>query len=109
MAKIFLTGASGYIGGEVLHAIATAHPEYTIRALNRDATKSALITAAYPSVTIVPGSLDDSATLEAEAAQADIVLNLAAREHLPSAQAILKGLTSPSRTSSTTAKRSYWI
>ncbi|KAF9632492.1 Mannosyltransferase 1 CMT1 [Lasiodiplodia theobromae] len=109
MAKIFLTGASGYIGGEVLHAIATAHPEYTIRALNRDATKSALITAAYPSVTIVPGSLDDSATLEAEAAQADIVLNLAAREHLPSAQAILKGLTSPSRTSSTTAKRPYWI
>lgn len=103
------TGASGYIGGEVLHAIATAHPEYTIRALNRDATKSALITAAYPSVTIVPGSLDDSATLEAEAAQADIVLNLAAREHLPSAQAILKGLTSPSRTSSTTAKRPYWI
>lgn len=62
-------------------------------------------------MTIVPGSLDDSATLESEAAQADIVLNLAAREHLSSAQAILKGLTSsPSRTSSTTAKRRpYWI
>lgn len=60
-------------------------------------------------MTIVPGSLDDSATLESEAAQADIVLNLAAREHLSSAQAILKGLTSPSRASSTTSKRPYWI
>lgn len=104
MTKIFLTGASGYIGGDVLHALATAHPDYEISALNRDQQKADQITKAYPSVKIVQGSLDDAAVLEAEASKSDIVLHLAATGHLPSVQSILKGLTS-----STRSKPAHWI
>ncbi|KAH7057115.1 NAD dependent epimerase/dehydratase family protein [Macrophomina phaseolina] len=97
MTKVFLTGASGYIGGEVLHTLAAAHPEYEIAALNRDPKKADQITRAYPNVKIVSGSLDDAAILEQEASKADVVLHLAATGHLPSVESIFKGLTSSQR------------
>ncbi|KAM0247172.1 hypothetical protein ACHAP5_004251 [Fusarium lateritium] len=94
MTKIFLTGASGYIGGDVLHLLLKSHPEYQVRALVRDATKGAAITKEYSQVEIVSGGLDDTDTIAQEAKDADVVVHLAATGHLKSVQTIYEALAS---------------
>ena len=68
------TGSTGYIGGDALHALYTAHPEYEYTAIVRNSDKGALVAAAYPKVRLVYGTLDDATLLEEESAKADIVL-----------------------------------
>ncbi|KZZ94356.1 NAD(P)-binding domain protein [Moelleriella libera RCEF 2490] len=94
MTKIFITGASGYIGGQVLRELSRSGIKYETRALVRNATKAATIEAAFPGVRIVIGDLDDSELLRKEAAHASIVLHLAATGHLNSVKAIHQGLSS---------------
>ncbi|KAL1847236.1 hypothetical protein VTK73DRAFT_10409 [Phialemonium thermophilum] len=48
MTKIFLTGATGYIGGQALHALTEEHPEYQVSALVRDSTKAGAVRSAFP-------------------------------------------------------------
>ena len=73
MTKIFATGVTGYLGGDAVHAILAAHPEYEVTSLVRDKTKGAQVAEAHPSIRIVYGDLDDSTLLEEEAANTDIV------------------------------------
>lgn len=68
------TGATGYIGGEALYAINKKHPEFQITVLVRDTRKNDVIKAAFPSVRIVNGGLDDFDLLKKEAADADIAV-----------------------------------
>ena len=68
------TGASGYIGGQILYNLATLHPELTIRALVREPAKARAIAAAFANVQTVEGTLDDVAVIEKEVADADIIL-----------------------------------
>ncbi|OGM42083.1 hypothetical protein ABOM_008606 [Aspergillus bombycis] len=103
MTRIFLTGASGYIGGDVLHALHEKHPEYEIAALVRDADKGAKITQAYPKVRVVQGELDSTA-VEEEAQNADVVVNAASAQNNKGAEAVFRGLASSKRT-----KPGYWI
>jgi N-acetyl-gamma-glutamylphosphate reductase len=74
MAKIFATGITGYIGGDAIYAIVTAHPEYEVSALVRDKEKGAEVVKAHPNIRIVHGELEDSELLEEEASKADIIL-----------------------------------
>ncbi|PYH44078.1 uncharacterized protein BP01DRAFT_366795 [Aspergillus saccharolyticus JOP 1030-1] len=104
MAKIFLTGASGYIGGDVLHALRSALPQCDYSVLLRDEAKAAKIQAAYPDVRVVMGDLDATATIEKEASQADIVVHAASTNHIKSVEAIARGLSAETR-----AKPGYWI
>ncbi|KAG5793946.1 hypothetical protein H9Q69_007010 [Fusarium xylarioides] len=93
MTKIFLTGATGYIGGDVLHTLLKSHPEYKVRALVRDASKGAAITKSYSQVQLVTGGLDDADVIAQEAQDADVVLHLAATGHLKSVQTIYETLS----------------
>lgn len=68
------TGASGYIGGDLLHVLTKAHPQYKIRALIRDASKGKAVQKAYNQVQIVPGGLDDTDIIAQEARDADVVV-----------------------------------
>ncbi|EYE90759.1 uncharacterized protein EURHEDRAFT_488300 [Aspergillus ruber CBS 135680] len=104
MAKIFLTGASGYIGGEVLHVLQTAYPEHEYVVMLRDKEKAQKVSNAYPKVRVVSGDLDSAALLEEEARKADIVIHLANAKHIESVEAIARGLTTPNR-----AKPGHWI
>jgi hypothetical protein len=72
--RIFMTGISGYIGGQVLYDITKRYPEYLIRGLVRTNEQQKKIIEKYPSVQTVIGDLDSADLLKAEAAQADIVL-----------------------------------
>jgi len=73
MTKLFVTGATGYIGGDALKAIIDAHPEYEITALVRNSNKGAQVAAVYPKVSLVYGDLDSTDLLTKEASKADIV------------------------------------
>ncbi|KAF7549351.1 hypothetical protein G7Z17_g6437 [Cylindrodendrum hubeiense] len=105
MTGILLTGASGYIGGDLLHLLAKSHPEYRVRALIRDTAKGDVIKKKFSQVQIVDGGLDDTELLAREAKDADVVLHLAATGHLSSVKTIHQALLEKS----TTQTPPYWI
>jgi N-acetyl-gamma-glutamylphosphate reductase len=78
MTKIFVTGVTGYIGGDALYEIAQAHPDYEITALVRNSDKGAKVAKVYPRIRLVYGDLDSADLIATEAQKADIVL----REYL---------------------------
>ncbi|CDM37239.1 hypothetical protein DTO013E5_8385 [Penicillium roqueforti] len=92
MTQIFLTGATGYIGGEVLHALQHAHPDYEVAALIRDEEKAGKVLAAFPKVRVVLADLDNVEIIEKESRKADIVIHAASNKHLESVKAIANGL-----------------
>ncbi|KAF6818061.1 nad dependent epimerase dehydratase family protein [Colletotrichum plurivorum] len=99
MANIFLTGATGYIGGTVLSLLVESHPKYSIRALVRDEAKGKLITDAFKNVEVVIGDLDSADVLAGEVSKADVVVHLAASGHLKSVETIHEAIASkPSTT-----------
>lgn len=71
MTRIFLTGASGYIGGDVLHALKLTHPEHEYSVLLRDEAKAVTLSKAYPDVRVVLGDLDSVSLIEDEASRTD--------------------------------------
>ncbi|KAJ9302782.1 hypothetical protein DTO271G3_156 [Paecilomyces variotii] len=89
--KVFLTGSTGYIGGEVLYVVSQAHPDWEITALVRSKEKAAQITSKFPNVKIAHGDLDSKDLIEEEVKKADIVYNCADCDHVASAEAIAKG------------------
>ncbi|VDB99967.1 unnamed protein product [Peniophora sp. CBMAI 1063] len=86
---IFITGATGYIGGACLNLL-LKDPSFGLSALVRDAGKAEKLTAL--GVSPVIGSLDDAAVLIASAADADVVLHTAHADHYPAILDILKGM-----------------
>ncbi|KAJ5972970.1 NAD-dependent epimerase/dehydratase [Penicillium vulpinum] len=92
MTQIFLTGATGYIGGEVLHALQHAHPDYEIAALIRDNEKASKVLTAFPKIRVVLADLDDVEIVEEESRKANIVIHAASNKHLESVKAIASGL-----------------
>ncbi|TLD30267.1 Decapping nuclease [Venturia nashicola] len=98
MTRIFATGATGYIGGDALYAIAQAHPaeEYEMTLLVRNSDKGALVAKQYPKARLVYGDLDSVELITEESSKADIVCHWANCDHEASAYAIVKGLSSRS-------------
>ncbi|KAF5336915.1 hypothetical protein D9611_002863 [Ephemerocybe angulata] len=90
--KIFLTGATGYIGGSILTRL-LAHPDrpsFELTALIRNPDTAKKFAAL--GVKTILGSYDDLALLTEAAAQADVVFTMAVWDQLPPAKAILAGL-----------------
>ncbi|KAF2475454.1 NAD(P)-binding protein [Lindgomyces ingoldianus] len=88
--KIFLTGATGYIGGSVLDAIVTSHPEYDITVLLRSVPPS--FSSRYPNVKIVKGHYDSFDIIADATSQASVVVHNGNSDHEPSLNAIITGL-----------------
>ena len=86
--RVFLTGASGFIGGAVACAlIADGH---RVRGLVRSKAKADAVAA--HGIDAVIGSLDDAALLQAEARAADAVVNAASSDHRGAVEALIAGL-----------------
>ncbi|KAK6349084.1 hypothetical protein TWF730_009843 [Orbilia blumenaviensis] len=81
MTKIFLLGATGYLGGTILNRLTATHPTLSITALARTQDKAKLITTAYPSVHTVIGDLDSSDVIISESSTADIIITAADCDH----------------------------
>jgi len=87
--KIFITGASGYIGGAVAAALAEAG--HAVSGLARsDETAAALAARA---ITPVAGTLDDAEVLADAALKADVTVNAANAGHRGAAQAMIAALS----------------
>ncbi|KAI0358736.1 NAD-P-binding protein [Trametes cingulata] len=90
-AKVFLLGATGYIGGGVLaRLLSNSKPLFDITVLLRDAVKADKLKPF--GVKTVLGTLDDTDKIESLASQADIVFECADADHLDSTKAMLAGL-----------------
>ncbi|WP_233850369.1 NAD-dependent epimerase/dehydratase family protein [Paraburkholderia sp. HD33-4] len=86
--KIFITGASGFIGGSVAAHLARAG--HQVRGLIRKPEHSAELQRL--GIEPVPGTLDDRALLIAEAQAADAVINAASSDHEGAVRALIDGL-----------------
>ncbi|KAL4936689.1 hypothetical protein BDV06DRAFT_88649 [Aspergillus oleicola] len=104
--KLFITGITGYIGGDAFHELLQSHKDIKFSALIRTEEKAKYVHELYPDVRIVIGGNDDSELIEKEAAWADIVLHTAdSSDNVGAANAIARGLInghSPSRPG-------YWL
>jgi N-acetyl-gamma-glutamylphosphate reductase len=74
MPKLFITGITGYVGGDAFHLLSQQHRDFEFSALIRTEAKAKYVRELYPNVRIVIGGLDDADKIEKEAAWADIVL-----------------------------------
>ena len=86
--KIFITGASGYIGGSVAAALMAAGHQVSGLVRSND-TAAAL---AKLGMTPVYGTLDDTEVLAKAAHDADVTVNAANAGHRAAAEAMLKAL-----------------
>ncbi|KAL1879954.1 hypothetical protein VTK73DRAFT_6534 [Phialemonium thermophilum] len=104
--KIFLTGVTGYIGGDAFYALQKAHPDFDYTLLVRNEARGKLVKEKYPNVRLVYGTLDDAHVISKAAAAADIVVHTAeSADNVPSAKAIAKGLAE----GHSADKPGYWI
>ncbi|KAK0384119.1 hypothetical protein NLU13_8208 [Sarocladium strictum] len=104
--KLFLTGATGYIGGTAHAYIAKAHPDWEITLLVRSEERAKPIKEAYPNTKFLYGSLDDADIVQKAAAEADIVVHTAeSSDHQEGAKNIAKGLAA----GHSADKPGYWI
>jgi nucleoside-diphosphate-sugar epimerase len=92
--KIFITGASGYIGGSVAAALMAAGHQVSGLARSNDATAP----LAKLGMTPVRGTLDDAEVLAKAAHDADVTINAANAGHRAAAEAILLGLADTGKT-----------
>lgn len=98
--RILLTGATGFIGGTVLHHLLTSTlpnlkaKNFTLTVLVRDASRAAAYTAAWGIRVhaVVYEGLDDIEKTTLTASQHDLVINMTLGFHAASAQALLAGL-----------------
>lgn len=86
--KIFLLGATGYVGSQFLIMLGRTLPNLSVAALVRSTNQDRLnwLRRAHPKLTVVEGTLEDSSIIEDQAANADIVLNIASCDHVPCAE-----------------------
>lgn len=97
VTKIFLTGATGYIGGTILQTLVDQHPEYDITILQRN-PKSEL-SKQFPNVKIVKGTYDDLNTITSAASRVDIVVHNGDTDHKLCLEALVAGLLKRTSTS----------
>ena len=86
--KLFITGASGFIGGAVAASMARAG--HQVRGLIRNPDRADELRRF--GIEPVLGTLDDAALLKAEAQAADAVINAASSDHRGAVEALLDGL-----------------
>ncbi|KAI0126388.1 hypothetical protein BJ170DRAFT_628640 [Xylariales sp. AK1849] len=114
--KIFLTGVTGYIGGEAFFQLYSklstgTHSSVRYALLVRNEERGKLVSEQYPpsehpNLRLVYGTLDDTEVIAKEAANADIVIHTAdSADNEPSARAIASGLAK----GHTEEKPGYWV
>ncbi|KAK6455911.1 uncharacterized protein RJT20DRAFT_135899 [Scheffersomyces xylosifermentans] len=93
--KVFLTGATGYIGGQVAYELVNSKEhKFVVTALVRSQQKAEKLKAASDNKIIpVIGTLDDLTLLGKQVEENDVIINTANVDHVPSAQALSDALS----------------
>ena len=92
--KIFIAGASGYIGGSVAAALMAAGHQVSSLARSDETTEALAKLGIRP----VRGTLDDAEVLAKAAHDADVTINAANAGHRAAAEAMLKALAGTGKT-----------
>ncbi len=92
--KVFITGASGYIGGALAAALVDAG--HAVSGLARSQERGAALAAR--GIAPVAGTLDDDEVLAAAARAADVTINTANAGHRGAADAMVKALAGTAKT-----------
>ncbi|WP_175975969.1 NAD-dependent epimerase/dehydratase family protein [Burkholderia sp. BCC1047] len=92
--RIFVTGATGYIGGSIAARLVAAG--HVVTGLVRDGRHAAKLAAA--GIKPVVGTLDDTALLHAFACDADCVVNAASSDHRAAVETIVAALSGSGKT-----------
>jgi nucleoside-diphosphate-sugar epimerase len=92
--NIFVTGASGFIGGSIAAGLVRAG--HRVRGLIRQPAQAAELQRLH--IEPVIGSLDDRALLIREAQAADAVINAASSDHRAAVEALIEGLAGSGKT-----------
>ena len=92
---IFLTGATGFVGGSILHTLVRSQPNSHIKALVRKETDARELQSVYPNLEPIIGTLSSLSLLTTIAASVDFVIH-AVGENISATQAMIDGLASKS-------------
>ena len=92
--KVFITGATGYIGGALAQALLAAG--HAVSGLTRSAASADALERR--GVTPVRGTLDDADVLARAAAAADVTINAASADHRAAAEVMLGALAGSGKT-----------
>ena len=90
--RIFMTGVSGYIGGQIATDICKKHPEFHLFGLVLNTTQAQQIKEKLPSVETVLGDIASHAILVEQASKANIVIQSADCENVPVVQSLIVGI-----------------
>ncbi len=92
--KVFITGASGYIGGSLADAL--MQRGHAVSGLARSQETAAALQKR--GIAPVRGTLDDAAALAAAAGAADVTINTANADHRGAAEALVTALSGTGKT-----------
>jgi nucleoside-diphosphate-sugar epimerase len=92
--KMFVTGATGYIGGSL--AVQLVADGHAVTGLTRSAAGAAALAA--QAIAPVHGTLDDADVLAAAARAADVVVNTASADHRGAVESMLAALAGTGKT-----------
>ena len=93
--RVFLTGATGFVGGSVLTSLYKAHPTIHVKALIRQEAVGEELSRVYPNFTPVIGTLSSHSLLTSTAADVDFVIHVSG-DNVPAVCAMIDGLASSS-------------
>jgi nucleoside-diphosphate-sugar epimerase len=91
--KVFITGASGYIGGSLAQALHNAGHQVLGLVRSEDKAKQLAARGIEP----ILGTLDDTAILQDTAGKADAVINAASSDHRGAVEALIAALEHSSK------------
>lgn len=90
MSRIFVTGATGYVGGDFLALLQEKHPDYAITALVRSEAQREVLQSRFPGV---HGVMIPTAELASVGTDTDIVMQIANSDDEAMSLALLGGLS----------------
>ena len=100
--RVFLTGATGFVGGTILTTLCNHHPEAQIKALIRREEDAKHLQSIHPNLEPVLGALSDLDLLRETAASVDFIIHTT-KEDIPAVLALIDGLASTSSANGTSA------
>lgn len=74
--RIFVTGASGYVGGHTIGSLVEKHPQWNIVLLVLNEEQKTLVLARWPNIETIIGDLSNRQLIIDEASKADVVLRM---------------------------------
>jgi nucleoside-diphosphate-sugar epimerase len=91
--RIFTTGITGYIAGQLVASLVTKYPDFQVVGLVRNTEAAQKVKAKLPTIHTVLGDLSSHNTLLEEARKADIVVQAADCDDVSLVQTLIKGLS----------------